>query len=158
MNRLITFFKRIKRKLKFRSRVRNFIGAIIETYRLIKFQKNTIGRKRVFYLGRTENNNLGDNGQLYCIMNWIRRNYADYELYTAPSSHISSNTILWLRKFKNYFDYEKDIIVFQSGYSTQDLGGDHPKMHELICEHLSNARILMMPQTIFFSMRKTNNA
>ena len=83
-------------------------------------------------------------------MNWIRRNYADYELYTAPSSHISSNTILWLRKFKNYFDYEKDIIVFQSGYSTQDLGGDHPKMHELICEHLSNARILMMPQTIFF--------
>lgn len=43
-----------------------------------------------------------------------------------------------------------DIIIFQSGYTTQDLGGNHDYMHRLIVQTLPDAHILMMPQTIFF--------
>lgn len=146
--------KKIRKTVAFRRRIWLFRETIMETWLLHKFLHRTEGRKRVFYLGRTENNNLGDNGQYYCIKNWIKENYADYELYITPSSHISSHTYLWLRKFKKNFNYSMDIIIFQSGYCTQDLGGDHPRMHELICANLKDARILMMPQTIYFQHEK----
>lgn len=49
---------------------------------------------------------------------------------------------------------KNDIIIFQSGYGVQDLGGDQGPMHELICDRLENAKILMMPQTIYFREEK----
>lgn len=30
------------------------------------------------------------------------------------------------------------------------VGGDHPLMHQLVCKNMPNAKILMMPQTIYF--------
>lgn len=150
MNYILFFGGRIKRKLKIRTRAMYLYEILREYVSLSKFLKKTNGNYRVFYLGRTENNNLGDNGQLYCIQDWIKNNYPNRSLHISPSSPITFPLHFWLKKFEANFNYEKDIIVFQSGYSTQDLGGDHPKMHELICEHLKNARILMMPQTIYF--------
>lgn len=150
MRSIVNLFIKVKKKLRPIKRIRRLSGALMETHRLNKFMESTRGKKRVFYLGRTENNNIGDNGQHYCIKAWIRKNYADHELYITPSCHITCRFRFWLNDFEKNFDYANDIIVFQSGYSTQDLGGDHPLMHELICEHLKEARILMMPQTIFF--------
>lgn len=48
----------------------------------------------------------------------------------------------------------EDIIVFQSGYTTQDLGGLHDLMHRLIIDRFPNFRIIMMPQTIFFKSQE----
>jgi len=120
------------------------------TIQLYFFMNSTKGTNRVFYLGRTENNNLGDNGQHYCIKNWINNNYPDHHMYIVCSSIITYRLRTWMYVFRRNFNYDKDIIVFQSGYCTQDLGGDHPLMHEMICNQLKNARILMMPQTIYF--------
>lgn len=116
--------------------------------RLLKLAPN---RNRVFYLGITEQPNLGDMAQHYCIKRWISENYPDRELVMVESKVItdSSFTDLFFRNLKRVFK-ENDIIVIQSGYCTQDLGGDHPLMHRLVCDYMSDAKILMMPQTIFF--------
>ncbi len=104
---------------------------------------------RVFYLGVTEQPNLGDMAQHYCILKWIEENYPAYELVKFESSVVTDNRFEFIPKFKSLYRAQ-DIIIFQSGYCTQDLGGDHELMHRLICDNLPAARILMMPQTIYF--------
>lgn len=109
------------------------------------------GEKRIFYLGITEHTNLGDMAQHYCIKNWISQNYPDFELVMFGSKIITDPK--FTNKFLTVFSKKigsNDRIVFQSGYCTQDLGGDHTLMHKIICDHFPNARILMMPQTIYF--------
>ena len=111
----------------------------------------TPGPKRVFYFGITAHSNLGDLAQRYCITKWIEENYPDYEMVT-----VKSDVIVNPKLTKRFFSHltsifgENDIIIFQSGYCTQDLGGNHPLMHRLMCDYMPNAKILMMPQTIFF--------
>lgn len=127
------------------------LQALFEAIRLWLFMAQSSGKNRIFYLGRTENNNLGDNGQYYCILNWIKENYPEYKLHLTAAYYITAKWRIWLKVFKRFFNNIDDFIIFQSGYCTQDLGGTHPLMHELICEHLKDARILMMPQTIYFT-------
>ena len=107
--------------------------------------------KKIFYFGITQQPNLGDMAQHYCIKNWISENYPDRQLVMVESTSITDPrfTELFFNNLKKVF-MPDDIIVFQSGYCTQDLGGDHPLMHRLVCEKMPGARILMMPQTIYF--------
>lgn len=108
-------------------------------------------KPHVFYLGMTEQPNLGDMAQHYCIKKWITENYPNYEMVMYESSVITDSrfTESFFTNLKKVFGRE-DIIVIQSGYCTQDLGGDHPLMHRLVCDHMPDAKILMMPQTIYF--------
>ena len=95
--------------------------------------------------------NLGDMAQHYCIKKWITDNYPDYQMVMFESLVITDphHTKRFFDKLKRKFGPD-DRIVIQSGYCTQDLGGDHPLMHRLVCENMPDAKILMMPQTIFF--------
>lgn len=104
----------------------------------------------IFYLGITNHSNLGDMAQYYCILNWIKENYSEYQLVKFESNTVVSPISHWMDKFKNIYKND-DIIIFQSGYTTQDLGGNHEEMHRLIIDNFPNAKILMMPQTIFFN-------
>ncbi len=104
---------------------------------------------RVYYLGITAHSNLGDMAQHYCITRWIKENYPDYELVMFESDTVVCENRAFINKFKNVYR-QKDIIIFQSGYTTQDLGGNHEYMHRLIVDNMPQANILMMPQTIFF--------
>lgn len=121
-----------------------------DVQRLKAFDRDTRGQKRIFYLGRSENNNLGDNAQHLCIKNWIQENYPDHVVHLTAARHIARWGGDWIRVFSKLFNPQTDWIIFQSGYCTHDFGGAHPAMHELICKTLPRARILMMPQTIFF--------
>ena len=105
----------------------------------------------VFYLGITEQPNLGDMAQHYCIKKWIGENYPNHQLIMFESKVITDPkfTDKFFSSLKKVFG-ENDVIVIQSGYCTQDLGGDHPLMHRLVCDYMSEAKILMMPQTIYF--------
>lgn len=105
--------------------------------------------KRVFYLGITQHSNLGDMAQHYCIMKWIRENYPEAELVMFEATTVIDKRFHFLEKLKNVYK-GGDIIVFQSGYTTTDLGGYHDEMHRLVIENMPYAHILMMPQTIFF--------
>lgn len=104
----------------------------------------------VYYLGITEHANLGDMGQHYCILKWISENYPNHKLVKFESSTVTDSRFNFVERFRDVYRSNKDIIIFQSGYCTQDLGGDHELMHRLICDAIPDARILMMPQTIYF--------
>ena len=110
---------------------------------------NNTGKPRVFYLGITAHSNLGDMAQHYCICKWINENYADHDLVMFESNTIVDSKAGFIDKFKEV-NRLQDIIVFQSGYTTQDLGGNHEYMHRLIVDNMPYTKILMMPQTIFF--------
>jgi len=63
---------------------------------------------------------------------------------------------LFVDKFKEVYR-QQDIIVFQSGYTTTDLGGNHEYMHRLIIDNIPSANILMMPQTIYFEHKENKD-
>ena len=110
--------------------------------------------KRIFYLGITAHVNLGDLGQHYCILKWIQENYPDYSLVQFEADPVVYQKYEFIRRFKRVYR-PQDIILFQSGYTTQDLGGYHNLMHEMVVKAMPDARILMLPQTVYF--RKEEN-
>ena len=105
--------------------------------------------RRIFYLGITNHVNLGDLGQHYCILKWINENYPKYQLEKFESDAVVYSKYNFIERLKSVYRIN-DIIIFQSGYTTQDLGGNHNKMHEIVANALPKAKILMFPQTIFF--------
>lgn len=105
--------------------------------------------RRIFYLGITAHVNLGDLGQHYCILQWIKENYPDYLLVQFEADPVVNTKYNFLQRFKSVYR-PQDIILFQSGYTTQDLGGYHNLMHEMVVKAMPDAKILMLPQTVFF--------
>lgn len=126
------------------------VHAYKETKRISKETNINATQGIVYYLGITEHQNLGDNAQHYCIKKWIAKNYPENQMVMVDATTVVMRNAGWLRWFKRTFRVDKDIIVFQSGYCTQDLGGYHDLMHRIIADNFPSARILMMPQTIFF--------
>lgn len=120
---------------------------------IIRIRKELSNRENlgqfVFYLGITAHSNLGDMGQYYCIRKWITENYSDATLVEVESDTVVNQSTGFVDLLKSKYRAE-DVIVFQSGYTTQDLGGNHEEMHRLICDNLPYAHILMFPQTILF--------
>lgn len=112
------------------------------------------GKRRIFYLGITCHSNLGDMAQYHCINHWIKDNYPNRYLIEVEANTVVDTRFGFIDFFKRNFQIE-DIIIFQSGYTTQDLGGVHDLMHRIVIEALPEAKILMMPQTVFF--RKQEN-
>ena len=133
------------------------IKSYIKNYRYDKAMKQAADRlgslkpadKRVFYLGITAHSNLGDLGQHYCIKKWIGENYPDYEMEMFEADPVVYKKYHFVERFAKIYR-PQDVIVFQSGYCTQDLGGFHNLMHEMIVEAMPEAHILMLPQTVFF--------
>lgn len=119
--------------------------------RLLK-SLNPLDGPRIYYLGITAHTNLGDMAQHYCISCWINENFPASKLLMFESNSVVRKK--FIQALKNIFR-EKDIVIFQSGYTTTDLGGNHEKMHRVICDNFPNARILMMPQTILFRKERT---
>lgn len=116
-----------------------------------KLKSISTSQQLVFYLGIPTHPNLGDMGQFYCIKNWLKDNYPDAKVIMLDCTVVTDSRVtgLFLNELKRLYK-SSDIILFQSGYCTQDLGGEHTKMHEIICENLPDAKILMMPQTVNF--------
>lgn len=107
----------------------------------------------IYYLGTTTHNNLGDNAQFFCIRQWIKNNYSSNKTYEFTAPAIVDPSLDFVKILKEKYR-EQDIIIFQSGYTTQDLGGQHEEMHRLIIDNIPYANILMMPQTIFFQHKE----
>lgn len=143
--------------------LRPFYGpvmSVIRNNRKLRFIKQDVVRveceltcsdsmPRVLYLGITAHSNLGDMGQYYCIHNWITKNYPTHTLIEVEADTVVNEKYNFIELLRRYYR-NQDIIVFQSGYTTQDLGGVHDLMHRMVIEALPEAHILMMPQTIYF--------
>lgn len=118
-----------------------------------KLEKLESADKRIYYMGVAVHVNLGDLAQRYCILSWLEENYPDYKVEMFESDQVVYSKYYFIKKFKHVYR-PQDIIVFQSGYTTQDLGGYHNLMHEMVVKAMPDARILMLPQTVFFQIEE----
>ena len=107
-------------------------------------------KKRIYYMGAPAHANLGDLAQGVCIRNWLRKYYSDYDMIEIETNSLVNTHFSLIPLIKKVFKIDEDIILFQSGYTTTDLGGYADDMHCEIIRNFNSAHFLMMPQTIFF--------
>ncbi|NLK92420.1 MAG: hypothetical protein GX273_04695 [Bacteroidales bacterium] len=110
----------------------------------IKYPGNTI-----FYIGIPVHKNLGDLAQGVCIRRWLKKNYPNKQVVEIETNALVNTRHSLLNKLKKVYK-QGDIIVYQSGYTTTDIGGFADEMHRAVMDILPNAKMLMLPQTIFF--------
>jgi exopolysaccharide biosynthesis predicted pyruvyltransferase EpsI len=149
------FVKRVRRALspyyrKYLS-IKEDMHLYADTMRLIRIA--AVKRPKIFYFGIVEHSNLGDMGQYYCIRRWIEDNFPGFPVHEFAATTVVAEKFGFLDKLERALGPE-DIIIFQSGYTTQDLGGVHDLMHRVVIERFPNAKILMMPQTIYFKSKE----
>lgn len=104
---------------------------------------------RIFYIGIPAHANLGDLAQGVCIRKWLRKHYPEREIIEIETNALVNTPFSLLPLLKKLYK-KNDFIVFQSGYTTTDLGGFADEMHRAVIKTLPHARFLMLPQTIFF--------
>ncbi|KAF5033032.1 Polysaccharide pyruvyl transferase [anaerobic digester metagenome] len=112
--------------------------------------KVTDGATKAFYFGVPEHSNLGDLAQCYCIRLFLNKYYPEYEVLEIFSRNYLDNTF-GLRDFLKKNVRDNDLIFFQSGYCTQDLGGREDFMHQAVIKDFPNNRLVMLPQTVFYN-------
>ena len=107
----------------------------------------------IFYLGIPAHSNLGDLAQGVCIRRWLKKNYPDTPVIEIETNALVNTHFSLLKQLKAVY-HQGDLIVFQSGYTTTDLGGFADEMHRAVMNILPEARMLMLPQTIFFKSKE----
>lgn len=123
--------------------------SIEKQHRLFVENMNLPKGKKILYLDVPIHSNLGDLAQYVCTKHWISMNYPDRLCIEIDGLLLSDLHCGILEKMKAHINKE-DIIVFQSGYCTQDLGGYHDLVHRLIVEKFPNTPIVMLPQTVYY--------
>lgn len=123
------------------------IKLLITTNNALKQANNM--NERVFYIGIPAYNNLGDLAQGMCIRMWLKKHYPKKNVIEIQTDALVNTHFSLLGKLKKVYRPD-DVIIFQSGYTTTDLGGYADEMHRAVMGILPEAKILMMPQTIFF--------
>lgn len=110
------------------------------------------GNKNILYLDVPTHPNMGDLAQYCCIKDWLKENYKKFQII-----EIDANSMIYAKKeFLNLLKNLKkeDLIFFQSGYCTQDLGGFHDEVHRIAVDNAPGVPIIMMPQTVFFKSKE----
>lgn len=107
----------------------------------------------IYYFGIPMHPNLGDLAQCMCIRRFLIENYPEYEVIEIDSKVFMNEKTKLRKQLKNYIK-PQDLIFFQSGYCTQDLGGVEDLMHQAVMKDYLNNRLVMMPQTVFFKIEE----
>lgn len=93
--------------------------------------------------------NLGDQAQVYCIRKWLKENYPNTDIIEVKTKVVIDKRYGFIDELKKRIG-KNDLIVFQSGYCTQDLGGYNDLMHRIMMENFPNTKMLLLPQTVNF--------
>ena len=114
--------------------------------------KNKIkdSKDKIYYFGIPAHPNLGDLAQGVCIREWLKNKYPNRTVIEIETNSVVNTQFSLLKYIKKIFNNDKDFVVFQSGYTTTDLGGYADEMHRAVMKILPDAKMLMLPQTIFF--------
>ncbi len=118
-----------------------------------KLKRLSFSQKRIYLLGIPTAANMGDMTQYYLILEWLKRNYPEYDVVDFPSRSILYKNCLFLEILKKKLKPE-DYIFFQSGYDTHDLGGEEDIMHKEVIPRFADQKMIMMPQTVFFQSKE----
>lgn len=137
----------IKIKIGYLRRLPGRILRDIEYFRALK--KRDFSKKKIYYFGVPEHSNLGDLAQCFCIRKYLKEQYSEYETIEVQS-RIYLDNVFGMRDFLKTVIKENDLIFFQSGYCTQDIGGREDLMHQMVIQDFPNNNLVMLPQTIFF--------
>lgn len=137
------------------------IGDMSQRVRLISYyfaKKNALKKKkdkpRIIYFGYPMHPNLGDQAQKFCIRNWLKENYSEYEIVEIPTKLVDEDKYHYMPKLKRLISSD-DVFVFQSGYCTHDLGNQiENTMHKRIISTFPDNKMLMLPQTVYFQDKK----
>ena len=129
--------------------IRDCISMVKHCWRIFRYTKD----KRVYFIGKATHANLGDLAQNVCINKWLMNHYPDYKIIQIETLKTKLFRIMILLILKvNY--KPNDFIVFKSGYTFTDLGGKNTALYMETVNMLPQAKIIAMPQTIFFKNKE----
>ncbi len=115
-----------------------------------QYSNLNVSRRKILYIGIPLHPNLGDQAQYFCTLNWLENNYNGYDILEVPDSLIITNYNKCIEKIKKLVK-DDDVIVFQSGYRTTDIGNSGGESaHRIIIENFKDNKILVLPQTVNF--------
>lgn len=109
-------------------------------------------KQYIYYFGVPEHSNLGDLAQCYCIRRYFEKYFSDYAVIEVFSRNYLDNSF-GLRDYLKSAIKQEDLIFFQSGYCTQDLGGREDLMHQAVIQDFPDNKLILLPQTVFFQNR-----
>lgn len=133
-----------------RGKIRNTVHSIQHTMKVISQSGE---EPSIYYFGVPMHANLGDLAQCMCIRQWLRTSYPEYKVVEVDSKVFmepSSSLRIMLKKRIKI----NDLIVFQSGYCTQDIGGVEDLMHQAVMIDYPDNKLIMLPQTVYFQDEK----
>lgn len=121
----------------------------IKHTRIVLLKAEQTSHPCIFYFGVPMHSNLGDLAQCICIRKFLKENYPNYQVieidtlvYMSEKSELKNSLKSFIKK--------NDLIFFQSGYCTQDLGGIEDLMHQAVIKDYPNNKLIILPQTVFF--------
>ncbi|WP_348687870.1 polysaccharide pyruvyl transferase family protein [uncultured Dubosiella sp.] len=118
----------------------------------IRKEEVRISEKNIWFLDIPTHTNLGDLAQYWKIKQWLCQYYSGYVIHDISALTICNAEKEFIELIKKR--KKGDLIFFQSGYCTQDLGGTHDYVHRSVVEIIKDTPIIMMPQTIYFKNKK----
>lgn len=122
----------------------------------VKLINSEHANNAIYYLGIPAHANLGDLAQGMCIRHWLKKNYPNSLVVEIETNALVNTHFPLLNKLKKSYQ-TGDMVIFQSGYTTTDLGGYADEMHRAVIDALPEAKFLMMPQTIYFKSKKNQD-
>lgn len=146
------------------SRIRVYLGWLRRRPRQIMLDYKNINaikvnegmNNRIFYFGVPEHSNLGDLAQCYCIRRFLQKYFPEYTVVEVFSRNYLDNSF-GLRDYIKRNIRQDDLIFFQSGYCTQDLGGREDFMHQAVIQDFPDNKLIMLPQTVYFQSEERRN-
>ena len=134
----------------FLGRLRRLPSQTIRDYKTIQSIKISQRReKQIYYFGVPEHSNLGDLAQCFCIREYLKKYFGEYDVTEVFTRNYLDNSF-GIRDHLKAVIKPEDIIFFQSGYCTQDLGGREDLMHQTVMQDFPDNPLVMLPQTVYF--------
>lgn len=131
---------------KIKNKLKPYIHKIHHTKKVLSEMNN---QPIILYFGVPMHPNLGDLAQCICIRKFLKENYPEYKIVEIDSKVYMNSKSNLRRKMKPKVKKE-NLIFFQSGYCTQDLGGIEDLMHQAVINDYPDNKLILLPQTIFF--------
>lgn len=116
---------------------------------VIKKMNSSKREKRIYIFGIPEHGNLGDQAIAHAEIEYFKTQFDSYEVIEIPSKMVK----LKLKPLKKYIKNE-DIICLHGGGYLGTLWPDEEEMARSVIQNFPNNKIIVLPQTIFYSNSK----
>ena len=129
---------------KFKSYLAAIYRKVISLNRFINLYKKN--EKNIVLFGSPHHCNMGDQAQTYCILDWLKKNYSDYQIHVFTINDCDEKLYGIIRKLIKI----NDKIFFHSGYHLTDLYHEQD-VYLRIIQLFPDYEIVIFPQTISYT-------